>query len=286
MYGVKMVASLPRYSVPLLALALLVGCTSEAGGQPAAGGVSSPPTATSGTPTPSLGAGPYRAGDCLELGDDALKKVGCDQPHEYEVMLSDRLPADVPDSYPPPVDTVIRPVCRSTLPTYLDNPNAVASRLESETYWPTQEQWDGGDRWFACLVGERGPDNRPVRRTGTLAGALANGLGAFQRCLVGEPLSEEPTQVVPCDRPHRSEALPEVLVMDEPPTTSSPPSAEMVRLIDRCEKMVDEYVGGERSDVDAAMLAPLPEKWRNGAKAAVCYAVAETPVTGPLRGAS
>jgi hypothetical protein len=230
-----------------------------------------------------VGAGPYRTGDCVEVAK-GVAKVGCDRPHEYEVMLSDELQADVPDSYPPPVKTLARPTCRATLPTYLGSPDADASRLETVAFWPTQEQWNIGDRWFACLVIERGPDNRPIRRTGTLAGVLTGGLGVFQRCLAGEPISNDPTRVVPCEQPHRSEAVPGVLVLGSPTEPALSIGVMADRALPHCESVVNAYLGGKRPRVKPSSLTPYPADWPTGANSAVCYAVTETPVTGSLRG--
>ena len=265
-----------RYPVVLLLLVLLGGCAS---GHPAPHRTT--PSRTSSSP---VGAGPYRQGDCVELpAKGGVAKIGCDRPHEYEVTRSGRLPANVSSKYPPPVSTMVRPICRSALPTYLRSADADASRLETVSFWPTQAQWNNGDRWFACLLTERGIDNEPVRRTGSLAGALANGLGAFQRCQVDKPLADGALRVVPCDRPHRSEAVPGVLVLGTPTDPPPDPTDMVERYVNYCTKAVNSYLGGEKPGVTPSSVGPLPQDWPTGTNTLVCFAVTKTAVTGSLR---
>jgi Septum formation len=212
-----------------------------------------------------------------------VAKIGCDRPHEYEVMRSGRLPANASTTYPPPVSTVVRPICRSTLPVYLRSADADASRLETVSFWPTEAQWNNGDRWYACLLVERGTDNKPTRRTGRLAGALAGGLGAFQRCQVDKPLSSGPLRIVPCDRPHQSEAVPGVLVLGKPADPPPDPMDMATRYVDHCTKAVNTYLGGPRPGVTPSSVGPLPQDWRTGTNTLVCFAVTKTRVTGSLR---
>jgi hypothetical protein len=224
-------------------------------------------------------AGPYKAGDCVETGTG---QVGCDKPHHFEIMTSADLPAELrPSSYPPPTGP-LKPGCVVALTHYLSSPDALASRLETVVMFPNRAGWDGGERWYACLVTERGPDNNAVHRTGSLAGVLQNGLGAFQRCLVGEPL-DSPLQVVGCDQPHRSEAVPGVLVLGGP--TDPAPDIQRVmvdRIIPHCDSMVNVYLSGERAGVRSSGVAPDSDGWDAGNRTAVCYAKADAPTTGPM----
>jgi putative regulator of septum formation len=176
----------------------------------------------------------------------------------------------------------MRRACRAALPGYLKSPDADASRLQAATAGPSQGK--DGARWFACLVSEEGPDGAPVRRTGSLAGALAGGLGTFQKCIVGEPLEDGPARIVPCDRPHRSEAVPGVLALGSP--TDPPPTLRQLtsRALDHCRMTVNAFLGGARPGVRPSARAPLPEEWPDGDTSAICYAVTEKPVTGSLRG--
>ncbi|WP_433872916.1 septum formation family protein [Saccharopolyspora sp. CA-218241] len=198
-----------------------------------------------GTPA-EPGAGPHRRGDCLSIVDGRIQQVGCETEHQYEVVLSRRMPPEVGDAYPPPLDTAVSPVCRGALPEYVGSPDAPASRLEALSTWSDQQEWDRGDRWFACLVVERGPDNEPLPRTGSLAGALTGGLGSFRRCYVDEPLADGPTRVVPCSRPHRSEAVPGVLDLGSPDEPAPGIDAMLDRTMPHCDRVVADYLGGPR----------------------------------------
>ncbi len=264
----------------LVALVLAAGCADDKVGKDNGTGAQ-PSASPSARPD---GVGPHRSGDCLDASSGTLTRVDCGQPHEYEVVLSAALPEGTPDRHPPDVPPAIEANCRAARTDYLRGPDADATRLEVLESWPNKELWDKGDRWFACVLAERGEDNNPVRRTGALTGALAAGLGPFQRCMTHEPLANGPLHVVPCDKPHRSEAVPGVLVLGLP-TDPAPSLQEMAdRAVPHCERMVADYLGGPRPGVKPRAIFPLPEEWPGGRTTAVCYAVSDTMVTGPLRG--
>ncbi|OKI15400.1 hypothetical protein A6A25_13855 [Saccharothrix sp. CB00851] len=262
----------------VLALVLLSACGSTVvPGTPRA--LSSVVTTTSTEPPPPR-VGTYAAGDCLAIVDNAFQPVGCEHAHEAEVVLADHLPPGFPADFPP-VPTTVSPTCRDAMGTYLGGPDAEATRLEHRVLWPTREQWTAGERWFACALLERGPDNKAARRTGSVRGALADGLGELRRCYAGEPL-DEPTRVVPCDQPHRSEAVPGVVELGSHTDPAPDYGTMMDRSLDRCVRAVEEYLGGSRPGVTARSLMPAREYWSSGATKAVCYAITTEPVTGTL----
>ncbi|GIG68292.1 septum formation family protein [Phytomonospora endophytica] len=272
-----------RLRLPVVLLTVmwsLAACSHPNGAIQADAPASPPASSPPGPPLPADGAGPYGPGDCLKIDGQALDTVDCAVGHEYQVMLSQEFAGDA-DAYLPDV-TVYRPVCTAALPVFLGSPDAEASRLETLSYLAGEAEWKAGNRWFACLIAERGPDDKPVPRTGTLAGALAAGLGELRRCLVDEPATKDATVTVPCDRPHRSEAVPGVLVLGSPadPAPGIPEMAD--RAVDHCEARVAAYLGDEREGVTAAADLPLPDLWPNGSNRAVCYAVTEEAVTGTL----
>ncbi|MFC5744611.1 septum formation family protein [Actinomadura rugatobispora] len=273
-------AAVHHVTATALVMALAGGCSSGGADGPTASGASAKPATTPATAMSSAAPGaPFQAGECFDPQAGAKGWGDCSRPHDYEVMLAQRLPDRVVGDY---VRTEMRRACHAALPTYLKSPDANASRLQAATAGPSRGK--DGARWFACLVSEEGPDGRPRRRTGSLAGALAGGLGSFQKCLVGEPLDDGPPRIVPCDRPHRSEAVPGVLVLGRP--TDQPPDLEEMtsRALDHCKKAVDAHVGRGRSGVRPSGLSPLPEEWAEGETTATCYAVTKKPVTGSLRG--
>lgn len=263
---------------------LSLAACSHPNGTIQAGASASPSDSVSplGPPLPTEGAGPYGPGDCLAIAGGELAVVDCATEHEYQVMLSQEFAPEL-DEYLPDV-TVYRPTCTAAMPVFLGSADAEASRLETFTYLSSEAEWEAGNRWFACLITERSPEDKPVTRTGSLAGALAAGLGDLRLCLVDEPVSEDATVTVPCDRPHRSEAVPGVLVLGSP-DDPAPSIGEMAeRAIEHCEARVAEYLGGERTGVKAAADLPLPDLWPNGSNTAVCFAVSEAPVVGTLVG--
>lgn len=165
--------------------------------------------------------------------------------------------------------------------TFLGSADVAASRLEA-THLDARKGKDG--KWrFPCLVGELGPKGDAVRRTGTLAGALANGLGVFQRCLVGEPLEHDPLRVVPCTQPHHSEAIPGVMPIEEFPAGEKGLRQVALRAGVYCEKTVAAYLGGTRRGADSSGVTPTREAWLDGMTDAVCFVVSKTPVKGVMK---
>lgn len=257
---------------------LSLAACSHPSGTIQAGASASPSESASSLPTE--GAGPYGPGDCLAVAGGEFAVVDCAAEHEFQVMLSQEFAPDV-DEYLPDV-TVYRPTCTAAMPVFLGSPDAKASRLETFTYLSSEAEWEAGNRWFACLITERSPEDKPVPRTGTLAGALAAGLGDLRLCLVDEPVSEGASVTVPCDRPHRSEAVPGVLVLGSP-KDPAPSIGEMAETaIEHCEARVAEYLGGRRDGVKAVADLPPPDLWPNGSNTAVCFAVTEEAVQGTL----
>lgn len=241
-------------SLLVVLLLVLGGCTT--GGNPAP----APPPTTTAVPAP------YRAGDCLTSGTGAPQRAGCELPHEAEVVLAQERP--------------IGAACQAALRTYLGSPDVEASRLEARTHEPAPAETD---RWSFCLVVERSPQNASVQRTGSLRGALASGLGSFQRCVAQEPF-QAPVEVVPCDQPHRSEAVPGVLDLGSPAEPMPPADDLLKRTIAHCDPTVTAYLGGEKPDVQPSATIPQADDWAAGRTVAVCYAISDTPTTGTRHG--
>ncbi|MFF1919161.1 septum formation family protein [Streptomyces sp. NPDC058221] len=282
----------------LLAVAVLAGCTSEheTPGSAAKDGGTSPGTTKSGAPSPGTsgkpsatpsprpertGVGPYRPGDCVEL-KDGVTKVNCDRPHEYEVTKSASFPSSVSDNYPPPVKKYARPRCDAAVPGYLGSPDWEASRLDTVAFWPTEKQWKNGDRWFACLLGERSPKDEPVRRKGSLYAGLAHGLAGLQACMKGEPEPGGPNSVIPCDEPHRTEAVPGVVDHGDPAGPAPSVDEMLQQTKDRCPEAVKKYLGGDKPGVTPHWLSPRPDQWSSEYHTSICYAVSKKAHTGTL----
>jgi hypothetical protein len=262
-----------------VALCLLVfplaACMSTVDGRPAAAPTSAAPTTT----TEPVPAGAYTPGDCLAI-EDGIEVVPCDRPHDYEITLSDELPAGVPDTFPPELDTVVGPTCREELIELTGSPDVEASLVEAAYVWPHEPQWQAGERWYSCLASVDSTNGETTRRTGSLRDALADGLGDLRQCLVGAPADPGPPVMVSCDQPHRSEAVTPVVDLGE--LTGPPPTEARIQEVTfgECKTAVEAYLGGERDGVGVGMSYGSPEQWPAGYTTGTCMAVSDTPVTG------
>ena len=263
----------------LVVVPLAAGCVSTVAGAPRAGGTVPPTTTTTDPPK----VGRYAVGDCLVPEDST--PVPCGEPHDYEVTISDHLPAGIPDTYPPELDIVAGPVCISRLADYTGNDDADASRLQPAYVWPDETEWAAGERWFACLVSEDDPYGNPVPRIGSVRDVLADGLGDLRACLIGRPADPGDIQMVPCDQPHRSEAVPPVIVLGEV-EDPAPTQDEILGMTNGpCRDAVRDYLGGEeRPGVSWGMTYGSPEQWKQGFVTATCFAISDTSVTGLMGG--
>lgn len=266
----------------LVAATLVAGCSRTVAGVPVAASADGPGPAVNSARFPPTG--PITPGGCVSLTDFTVAE--CTRAHELEVFRFTLLPADLQTSYPTPAGLLPRfePQCRAALPEYLGSQDVDASRLREFVYWPSRHGWQSGERWVLCAVVEIGPDDRPLRRTGALRGALRDGLGEFQACAEGPP-SQGALRVVSCAEPHRGEAVPGVLLLGAP---ADPPvaAAEANRAAEpHCRRTIDAFLGapGGRPDVRYSWRYPLAESWPNGYTSVVCYAETDTPVIGSLR---
>ncbi|GAB1516052.1 septum formation family protein [Actinophytocola sp. KF-1] len=265
-----------RAALCLLVLPL-AACMSSVDGQPVAG-AALPPSSTTSAPPP-VPAGAYTPGDCLAI-EDGITLVPCAEPHEYEVTRSGELPATVPDTFPPELDTVIGPSCHDVLADYTGSAEVEASLVEAAYVWPHEPEWRAGQRWYSCLAGVYADNGEVAARTGSLRDVLTDGLGELRQCRVGSPADPGPALTVPCDRPHRSEAVTPVVVLGEP--TDPPPAAADVQdvIFRECKAAVEAYLGGERDGVGFGMSYGSPEQWIAGSTTGTCMAISDTPVTG------
>jgi hypothetical protein len=213
--------------------------------------------------------------------DNAYRAADCAAEHQAEVIYSNLPPADLSDEYPLS-NAAVSPTCRAVMRDYLGSSDVEASRIEHRVLWPEKDQWTRGDRWFACALLERDPENRAAKRSGSLAGALHNGLGSLRKCYAQEPL-DEPTQVVPCHQPHRSEAVAGVIPLGSH-TDPAPSLQTMIdRSLDRCVQPVSAYLkDAQHPNAAPRSILPDPQYWASGATVAVCYAVSTVPVTGTM----
>ena len=252
----------------------LAACVSTVDGSPSAT-VTVPATTTTDPPP----EGAYEPGGCLAV-EGVVKAVPCAEPHDYEITLSDELPAGVPPAYPPELDTVVGPTCRAELVEFTGSPDVEASLVEAAYVWPPEPRWQAGERWYSCLASVDSTNGETTRRTGSVRDALAAGLGDLRQCLVGGPSDPGPPVMVSCDQPHRSEAVTPVVALGEP--TDPPPTEADIQKVTfgECRTAVEKYLGGERDGVGFGMSYGSPEQWPAGYNTGTCMAVSDTPVTG------
>ncbi|MFC4855362.1 septum formation family protein [Actinophytocola glycyrrhizae] len=267
-----------RRVVPFLVAVPLAACVSTVGGKSAAAPVPTAPTTTTTTTGPPPD-GAYPPGDCLAI-EDGIQVVSCEEPHEYEVTLSDELPAGVPDTFPPELATVVGPTCRETLVEFTGSTDVEASLVEAAYVWPTEPRWRAGQRWYSCLASVDSANGETTRRTGSLRDVLADGLGDLRQCLVGGPADPGPAIMVSCDQPHRSEAVTPVVKLGE--LSGPPPTRADIEAVTtgECRAAVEEYLGGERDGVGFGMSYGSPEQWPAGYNTGTCMAISDAPVTG------
>lgn len=268
---------LRRVVAGLTALVLSTGCSAVIDKISPAG---SSPERTAATPS----SGPIRPRDCVSAA--RLEVVDCTRPHELEAYYAAPLPGDLPDDYPtaPTMLPRFEPQCRARLPGYVGNPEVDASRLREYLYWPSSQSWNEGERWLLCVVAEMGPQDQPLRRVGTLEGALREGLGRFQACSK-DPPSQGPLRIVPCYELHRGEAVPGGVLVLGPPTDPPFPADRANAAADPyCRRAADTFLGGtgDRPGLRYSWRYPLPESWLNGYTTVVCYLETDVPVIGSL----
>lgn len=255
------------------------GDKSAAGQRTPGDRVPAPPglTTVSGLPTP---------GQCFNSAE--FVPLDCAQPHEAESIGGGQLPADLPAEYPGEqvLRTAAVPPCRAALTSYLGGQDADATRLQVWAFWPGQRGWRDSDRWLLCSVIEVGADGQPVRRTGSVRNALADGkFNAFQRCSAGSPSKDQQLTMTGCDQPHLGEALPGVLPLGNP--TDPMPSTDQMNKAARehCDRATSDYLGASgRQDVWTTWRMPNESSWAEGFTNITCYAEATRLVTGTMRG--
>jgi hypothetical protein len=221
-------------------------------------------------------------GQCLDTAHAAV--INCNQPHDAEVISVGKLTAtSMPDEAT--AGTMTMPVCRDKLADYLGAPGADATNLVAMPLWPNDQEWQKGERWLLCTVAEVGWDEKPLLRSGSLEGALAQAAdqSRFQTCSVSSPSRDSRLQRGPCDGPHVGEALPDVISIGK--AGSAMPSSESINRLaqQRCPAALQSYLGGQTQEVLPSWRVPNSESWSRGYTNIVCYAEAIRPVQVRLR---
>ncbi|MFI5910009.1 septum formation family protein [Dactylosporangium sp. NPDC051541] len=144
--------------------------------------------------------------------DGPFKPAPCDQPHQFEIVGSGRLPADLAAAAERPGRdkfAALFPQCEDLAAKYLGG-EWLTGRLYLYLQPPTATQWRGGARFFHCDVAVIGPDGdtidlypKSVKDAVQPTGPLAQG------CFVtagadADTLFATATPIA-CDQPHDME---------------------------------------------------------------------------------
>ncbi|APU17962.1 MULTISPECIES: septum formation family protein [Actinoalloteichus] len=227
------------------------------------------------------------SGDCMVLTD--FRSVDCAEPHTMEVAAITELPGDLPRMRPED-DEMLRLTsveCAEPVADYVGSGDINATRLHPWTVWPSQDGWARDERWLVCGLAELGTDLVPTGRTGSVRDALVGEpFYDFQACLPDSPTEATELRYVPCDEPHRAEALPGVLPLPGRPNDPMPSAEEIEELAaPHCEQARAAYLGGaERDDIALSWRVPELADWRRGSNTVVCYVSTEEPVGELLLG--
>ncbi|MDP9396587.1 MAG: septum formation family protein [Actinomycetota bacterium] len=104
--------------------------------------------------TGSVGAYSLRAGDCFHAPEQGqvrrIERVGCDAPHDAEVLAVQSLPAG-PWPGQAELDNGVEVRCAGELRSYVGI-EPVDSELSVTWFAPTQDGWVSGDRSLTCVA--------------------------------------------------------------------------------------------------------------------------------------
>jgi hypothetical protein len=151
---------------------------------------------------------------------------------------------------------------------------------------PLLNQWDGGSRWFRCLLAEVSSYRADtVRRTSSLRDALRGTAPLAQRCLdVVNPTDTgwSDLKVADCAVPHDAEYAGAFKV----PGTQRPTGEQGDRVYDGCWAVVARYLGGTVTGMRVGMLAwgGDDERWKYGDRWVRCYAWNDRKMRGSVKG--
>ncbi len=245
------------------------------------------PTGRSGTAEPTgretvPASGVAVAGECAS-GEDP-EPVDCAGPHTVEITARGSLGGALGDT-PPARDTVFEtvfPTCRSEAAEYLGSAEYDVTSLAAWLWWANEEKWRQGQRWYLCGVAQLDSEGRPSTREGSLRNALSGGgLDRFRQCSRVPPSQDMPLPI-PCDQPHRGEAV-TVVPLDGGPDDPLPSEQEFEAAKRECMRAVRDHVGADRDDVHPVWRWPDETSWRRGFTNLTCYLETEEPVTASLR---
>lgn len=224
-------------------------------------------------------------GECFD-GDNP-GPVDCSDEHTVEITKKGTFGGGMGSALegrPPDASVVfgtVFPQCRAAAAEYLGSASYDASTLGAWLVWADAEDWKAGDRWYRCGVAQLDGEGRPVERTGSIRGVLAENFDDHRVCSTTRPSQQLP-ETVPCDRPHVAEAV-GVVNMGKADKTIPSEREFNGKARTACDTKVRQFVGADRRDVAPSWRWPDETNWRIGFTNITCYAELEQATTGSVR---
>jgi hypothetical protein len=147
-------------------------------------------------------------------------------------------------------------------------------------------QWEGGSRWFRCLLFEVFPvRDDVVKRTTSLRDALRGEAPLAQRCIDVVGMTDagwSDLKVADCAGPHDGEYAGAIKI----PGAVAPTDAQRDGVMDQCWNVVARYLGGTVGGIRVGTLAWAPgdEHWKYGDRRVRCYAWSDRKIKGSVKG--
>ena len=231
-------------------------------------------------PSPAAAAPAPIVGNCFSYPATTLGKassgapaIGCESPHTAETYRVGPLPDDFglpSEASPPALLSAGRACTVQAMNTYLGIPDRVLpSRFLTVVLFPTDAQWNAGERWVRCDVVLQG-GRELVTTTGTAAALVAaNPVTRFDFCTPGEPNAVN-TKAYPCTKPKKNW----IKVLDYElggPGSKFPGNADVERRTrNLCEKQGKKYDGKVEFPGWWAIW-PTDVGWKEGRRSAQCF---------------
>ncbi|WP_113695145.1 septum formation family protein [Amycolatopsis albispora] len=237
-------------------------------------------------------------GTCLtwELPDAAdARKVGCEQPHLFEVIGV----VDVAPQYPPGVPSpdlaqwrqLGQERCAETAESYLKKPLDPVGKLSIGVLHPSEPEWAEGDRQLRCGLQWASPGGQLQKLTGSAVDEDQSNVWQVGTCLaltgktVGDPID--------CAQPHAYEIIGLLDLADKFDGDEVPSEDDQKTWLDtECSKIAEEYTGGTDLTEKKLILTwdlREAESWEAGSTKVNCKVGAKledgsglAPVTGSL----
>jgi hypothetical protein len=159
-------------------------------------------------------------------------------------------------------------------------------RLHLSVGIPQLNQWEGGSRWYRCLLIEVFTyRDDTVKRTSSLRDALRGAAPLAQRCLDVVDLTDTSwgdLSPADCATPHDAEYAGVLKI----PGTELPTEQQFTKIFDGCQGVVARYLGGTVNGIKVGYLSwgPNDEHWKYGDRWVRCYAYNNRKMKGSVKG--